>query len=401
MRNLRHALETLGLASGIGIGIWKDNELTSIFAVHDSNPLCSSPNLRRTLTEHAAAQETPLIWADVQDIFFGCIRDGETYYLLGPLPARNLSLTERSDYCAAYGIPDGDARLIHSFTMAQIVSVISLAAEIILEKTYPVKDLMHANNLRTADDDTLLRDRVNHYIQDEDREYSHHTRSEEMAILDFVKEGKAENAVKWSLAMDRIVGKLSRDELTNWKYNCVVQIALCSRAAMDGDVNPATAYHYSDFYIRKLDDCTDVPSVIALRNKAITELCGQVREKKEKKVDGYVDLCMDYVSKHYREKFHIEDIARELGLSEGYLSRLFRKTTGVCLQDYIVQHRVERSTGLLSYTDMSIPDISAYVGFPSQSYFGKVFKKYTGTTPLKYREARRTREYSPQSEEME
>ncbi|MCH5333897.1 MAG: helix-turn-helix transcriptional regulator [Agathobacter sp.] len=38
-----------------------------------------------------------------------------------------------------------------------------------------------------------------------------------------------------------------------------------------------------------------------------------------------------------------------------------------------------------------------YVGFPSQSYFGRVFKKYTGMTPLKYREAHRLHEFSSQS----
>jgi AraC-like DNA-binding protein len=74
-----------------------------------------------------------------------------------------------------------------------------------------------------------------------------------------------------------------------------------------------------------------------------------------------------------------------MGISENYLSRIFAKETGEKLQDYIVRVRVEKAENLLRYSDVSIAEIAAYVNFPSQSYFGRVFRKYTGDTPGNYR----------------
>ena len=99
------------------------------------------------------------------------------------------------------------------------------------------------------------------------------------------------------------------------------------------------------------------------------------------------------MGKHYREKIYLEDIAENLGVSSTYLSRLFRKETGICLQDYITEFRVERAANLLIYSNESLPRIAEYVNFPSQSYFGKVFKKYKQMTPRKYRELHKPREF--------
>ena len=275
---------------------------------------------------------------------------------------------------------------------------IQQAAEMITDREYSEQALSESNQLTIADDDALLRDRIQHYISDEERELYHHTFAEELSILNSVKEGNVRDVLSKSLATDGGLGKLSRDELTHWKYAAVVAITLCSRAAIEAGVFPASAYHHSDFFIRRLDDCADVASVIALRNRAVCTLADQVNQAYPVKTNAYVDQCIDYIAKHYREKIHLEDIAQQLGLSVNYLSKLFYKSTGTHFQDYIVRHRVDRSTGLLSHSNMSLTDIAVYVGFPSQSYFGRVFKKYIGVTPRQYRETHRLREYTDSSE---
>ena len=56
----------------------------------------------------------------------------------------------------------------------------------------------------------------------------------------------------------------------------------------------------------------------------------------------------------------------------------------MCLQDYVNEVRVERSANLLMYSDESLSMIAEYVNFPSQSYFGKVFKSITGQSPQRF-----------------
>lgn len=74
-------------------------------------------------------------------------------------------------------------------------------------------------------------------------------------------------------------------------------------------------------------------------------------------------------------------------ISSSYLSGLFHRETGVWLQDYIVQVRVEHAAKLLLYSNESIARIAEYVNFPSQSCMGKVFKAYKHMYPREFREA--------------
>lgn len=97
------------------------------------------------------------------------------------------------------------------------------------------------------------------------------------------------------------------------------------------------------------------------------------------------------------EKNHLtnrlEVIAEKRSISPTYLSRLFVKETEERLQDYIVRFRVERAANLLMYSEETISYIAEYVNFPSQSYMGKVFKRYKGMIPQKYRDKSKPREF--------
>ena len=105
------------------------------------------------------------------------------------------------------------------------------------------------------------------------------------------------------------------------------------------------------------------------RNRAIEEMAGRVKEVQTKpRGSGYVERCRDYIRKHYREKIYLEDIAEFLGLSPSYLSRLFKKEAGICLQDAINEERVYHAGNLLLYSDYSLTEIAHYVGFPNQCY---------------------------------
>ena len=152
-------------------------------------------------------------------------------------------------------------------------------------------------------------------------------------------------------------------------------------------VPPASAYRISGYYINKCDEALDPAHMLHYRNRALEELAGRVSEKLNKpRGSGYVERCRDYIQKHYREKIYLEDIAEALGISPTYLSRLFKKETGICLQDAINEERVFRAANLLLYSELSLTEIAQYVGFPNQSYMGKVFKKLRNMTPMSYRD---------------
>ena len=85
------------------------------------------------------------------------------------------------------------------------------------------------------------------------------------------------------------------------------------------------------------------------------------------------------------EKIVIDQMTEQLGTSASYLGLIFKKSEGMTLHQFIMQEKLERGKNLLRYSDYDLHTISQYLGFASQSHFGREFKKYTGDTPAAYR----------------
>ena len=81
----------------------------------------------------------------------------------------------------------------------------------------------------------------------------------------------------------------------------------------------------------------------------------------------------------------IASYADQAGISENYLSRLVKQSTGRSVGAWIDIVRIQRAKRLLSSTTLSIIDIAASVGVEDQSYFSRLCKKETGMTPSVFR----------------
>lgn len=81
-------------------------------------------------------------------------------------------------------------------------------------------------------------------------------------------------------------------------------------------------------------------------------------------------------------------MAVELGISRSRLCNQFHKQTGITLTQYILHEKILESQHLLQFTNKSISKIALHLAFSSQSHFQTVFKKYTGITPNKFRDAK-------------
>lgn len=84
-----------------------------------------------------------------------------------------------------------------------------------------------------------------------------------------------------------------------------------------------------------------------------------------------------------------EDIASHVFLNPDYLTRVFKKDTGVSISDYLQQQRIEYAKQLLEQTEQSVSDIALSSGYSNLSYFSTMFKKATGIGPADYRRQRK------------
>ncbi|BFT70688.1 helix-turn-helix domain-containing protein [Paenibacillus sp. P36] len=96
-----------------------------------------------------------------------------------------------------------------------------------------------------------------------------------------------------------------------------------------------------------------------------------------------------YVETHYQDMdLNVGMLGDQFQLKASYLSKLYKEQTGEGLLDYINRVRVEQAKALLGFTVQPIVDIGKLVGFNEAATFIRVFKKFEGITPGKFRELR-------------
>lgn len=385
------------LSTLLNVGIFcmdsREKSLISYQENLESSPIYRSGPLREILLEGAAKQEAPYIYQDEYKVYFACVRKEELFYLIGPM---SLELPERMElhlFYRNYGVEAENEKRLKHFTFSEMLDIVETVTNLVSGKEYTDEELIYANGIVTDTKEQEEREHVLFRKETGEEELYHHTYQEERKLLDSVRDGRVEDALNYSRNMDADLGKLSKKELNHWRNVAVVAITLCTRAAIDGGITPYIAYQISDFYIQKSDGCTDIARLIKYRDRAVEELTRQVQKKKGRRTSNYVECCKDYVDKNYRKKIYLSDIAENLGLSETYLSRLFKKETGERLQDYIIGVRLEHAANLLKYSEEPISNIAEYVNFPSQSYMGKMFQKKYQMSPKQYRESRSPSEY--------
>jgi AraC-like DNA-binding protein len=92
-----------------------------------------------------------------------------------------------------------------------------------------------------------------------------------------------------------------------------------------------------------------------------------------------------YISTHYDTVNTLEDTARKFYISKSYLSRIFKYVTSYTVNEYINLTRIQQARHLLRNSNLNVSEISEKIGYNSVSYFERVFRKHTETSPLKYR----------------
>lgn len=106
----------------------------------------------------------------------------------------------------------------------------------------------------------------------------------------------------------------------------------------------------------------------------------------DRRTSELVKLAVAYINQHYAHTISREEICQVLGISENYLSRIFREELGLTPVDYINRYRVSLARNLLLETDTAITTVAQQVGFDDSAYFSRVFKRYTGQSPRAFRQ---------------
>ena len=133
--------------------------------------------------------------------------------------------------------------------------------------------------------------------------------------------------------------------------------------------------------VDRLYRCKNLKDVIAIVDEALQEYEHCIQEQE----DGFrseITKVKSYIYHHYQERnLGAETLSAMVFLSPGYLSAVFKEETGVTLNRFIREVRMEKAKELLETTNMKISGIAKEVGFSNNSYFCRSFREFFGDTP--------------------
>lgn len=100
--------------------------------------------------------------------------------------------------------------------------------------------------------------------------------------------------------------------------------------------------------------------------------------------DLYTNKIFEYIYEHVNSKISIPEISNQLGISEGYMQNIFKKTTGKTIIEYSNEYKINTATEILKIHKMSQKELSASLGIDDPLYFSRLFKKIMGINFTEY-----------------
>ncbi len=118
----------------------------------------------------------------------------------------------------------------------------------------------------------------------------------------------------------------------------------------------------------------------------LDRLLQELRQEDEARQTGdLINRVKNYIQEHFAENLTLTVLSELFYVCPAYLSRLFKKKTGVNFVEYLTTIRIEKSKEFLANPSLMIYTVSEMVGYENPRYFSRLFKEALGCSPQEYR----------------
>ena len=176
-----------------------------------------------------------------------------------------------------------------------------------------------------------------------------------------------------------------KDSLRNTQNHLIIMNTLCRKAAEKGGVHPLYLHRLSSAYAKKIEKFTNIHDVQSFMREMFKAYCKLVKNHNTKDYSSLVEDVILYIESNLSNDLNLNVLAKFGNVNPSYLSTLFKKETGYTLVDFITRKRVALAKQLLETTNLQIQSVAHDCGIADVQYFSKVFKKYEGKSPSKYK----------------
>ncbi|MCD8068223.1 MAG: AraC family transcriptional regulator, partial [Lachnospiraceae bacterium] len=308
--------------------------------------------------------------------------DRKEAVFLGPILLSECSLKQAQEICARLGRKPKDAPIIQRYfdkTKARdiegLLSCLRLLGHLLnipvpseipcvpfqWNIPYPIRDYPQA--VREASD-------VDQYVED--------------ILLSCVRSGNT-NALLRSMDQlfysdSSVYGNVA--DINDMRSYILGANMIASRTAVIAGVNYHVTNRISGQYIDQIQKARSASELSYLFIQCFREYTDLVSRANELPGESpIVKQVQQHIREHCGEKLSSKDLAAQFHVNLSYLCTLFKKETGMTINDCIQREKVREARRLLEGSRFSVAQIGEALNFSSESYFCAVFKKITGMTP--------------------
>ncbi len=94
-----------------------------------------------------------------------------------------------------------------------------------------------------------------------------------------------------------------------------------------------------------------------------------------------------FIDANIMRNISLRDIVENCFVSQGHLSRVFKKDFNISVMDYLHMKKISLARAYFIFTEHSASEVAFRLGYNESGYFSKIFKKYEKTTIQSYRRA--------------
>lgn len=132
---------------------------------------------------------------------------------------------------------------------------------------------------------------------------------------------------------------------------------------------------------RSLYACTSRAQLLAYLDRLRAAVASTLTRRQSDPKYRLVTDAKEYIRAHICAKLSLGEVACAIGISQNYLSGLFRQYSELGFNDYVTSLKVETAKKMLTQEHLKVYQVSERLGFENPHYFSKVYKKFTGYSP--------------------
>ena len=121
------------------------------------------------------------------------------------------------------------------------------------------------------------------------------------------------------------------------------------------------------------------------RHKVIVKIHSYLRNTNKPTICDIAEKMKNYLDSHIKENITLEELSKEVYLSQSQAIRVFRSTYNITPYNYLMNRKIEFAKLMLLNSRTTIKEIAISLGFTDQQYFSNYFKNKVGRSPSKFR----------------